>query len=129
MALAASLYNLPPRVLPSIQGVEGGGPSVVHANADGSQDLGVMQVNTRWIPALVRYTGKPAAYVRARLLGPGCYNVVAAGWILRSYLDEAGGDMMRAIGFYHSHTPRFGEPYKQQVVRAAYRLFTQPGGG
>ena len=36
---------------------------------------------------------------------------------------------MRAIGFYHSHTPRFGELYKQQVVRAAYRLFTRSGDG
>ena len=81
MALAASLYNPSPRALPSIQGVEGGGPTVAHANADGSEDLGAMQVNTRWIPALVRCTGKPAAYVRARLLGPGCYNVAAAGWI------------------------------------------------
>ena len=57
MALVASLYNLPPRVLPSIHAVEGGRPGTVHVNADASQDLGVMQVNTRWVPALSAYTG------------------------------------------------------------------------
>ena len=47
MALVASLYNLPPRVLPSIHAVEGGQIGTVHLNTDGSEDLGFMQVNTR----------------------------------------------------------------------------------
>ena len=32
MALVAQIYSLPPRVLPSIQAVEGGGAGVVHHN-------------------------------------------------------------------------------------------------
>ena len=61
MALVAQIYSLPPRVLPSIQHVEGGGLGVVHRNTDGSEDLGVMQINTIWLPALSRYThlGRP----------------------------------------------------------------------
>ena len=60
MALVAQMYSLPPRVLPSIQAVEGGAPALSHLNRDGSEDLGVMQVNTLWIPRLVRYTGLDA---------------------------------------------------------------------
>ena len=125
MVLGASLYGLPPRVLPSIHGVEGGAPGVAHLNTDGTSDLGVMQINERWIPALVRYTGTPAERVRVRLMGSDCYNVVAAAWILRTYLQESGGDLMRAIGYYHSHTGPLGAAYRAQVVRAAYRIFVE----
>ncbi len=125
MLLAASLYGLPPRVLPSIHSVEGGAPGVEHLNTDGTRDLGVMQINERWIPALVRYTGTPADRVRVRLLGGDCYNVVAAAWIMRTYLTESGGDLMRAIGYYHSHTGPIGAAYQSQVMRAAYRIFVQ----
>src|SRR5690242_11968029 len=97
MALVASLYDLPPRALPSIQAVEGGKPGTVSQNADRSEDLGVMQVNTRWLPALAAYTGLPRETVRERLINRPCFNIAAAGAILRMYLDEARGDLMVAI--------------------------------
>ncbi len=124
MALVASIYHLPPRVLPSIQAVEGGAPGAISRNTDGSADLGVMQVNTLWIPALARYAGLPAPVVQARLIAWPCFNIAAAGAILRVYLDEAKGDLMRAIGFYHSHTPALAGPYQARVRDAATILFT-----
>ncbi len=57
MALVASVYHLPPRVLPSIQAVEGGWAGAVIRNGDGSDDLGVMQVNTQWLAVLARRAG------------------------------------------------------------------------
>ena len=125
MALVASIYNLPPRVLPSIQLVEGGTPGAVSRNGDGSEDLGVMQVNTQWIDPLVRYTGSPATVVRARLILEPCFNIAAAGAIMRTYLDESRGDLMRAIGFYHSHTPARSERYRVKVRNAATMLFVR----
>ncbi len=85
MALVASIYHLPPRVLPSIQLVEGGAPGVVSRNTDGSSDLGVMQVNTLWIGPLARYTGRTEADVRERLIASACFNIAAAGAILSQY--------------------------------------------
>lgn len=123
MALVASLYNLPPRVLPSIHVVEGGQLATVHVNADGSEDLGLMQINTRWLPVLSRYTGSPEAVVRQQLLGRACYNVAAAGLVLRIYLDETGGELMRAIGNYHSHTPPLNQAYQARVMQSAAILF------
>ena len=105
MALVAHLYSLPPRVLPSIQAVEGGAPGVVSRNANGSDDLGVMQVNTLWLSPLSRYTGLDPATIRARLISRPCFNIASAGAIFRYYLDQDGGDVMRAVGDYHSHTP------------------------
>jgi hypothetical protein len=125
MALVAHLYDLPPRVLPSIQAVEGGAPGVVSRNANGSEDLGVMQVNSIWIGPLSRYTGLDGATVRERLVARPCFNIAAAGAIMRLYLDEAGGDLMRAVGDYHSHTPLLHDAYTVRVVRAAARLFVR----
>ena len=123
MALVASLYHLPPRVLPAIQGVEGGRQGALHLNADGTLDLGVMQINTRWLQPLSRYTHAPAADVFRRLRDEPCYNIAAAGAILRTYLDETGGDLLRAVGDYHSHTLRLNLAYRLQVLRAASTLF------
>ncbi len=128
MALVAQLYTLPPRVLPSIQAVEGGAPGVVSRNANGSEDLGVMQVNSLWIGPLARYTGLDGQTVRERLIVRPCFNIAAAGAILRLYLDEAGGDLMRAVGDYHSHTPPLHDAYMAKVVQAATRLFVHPSG-
>ena len=129
MALVAQVYSLPPRVLPSIQAVEGGSPGVVHLNTDGSEDLGVMQVNSQWIPRLVQYTRLAAPEVRSRLLNVPCFNIAAAGLIMRNYLDEAGQDLMRAVGYYHSHTPQLGLDYRSRVLRSATTLFAAPGPG
>jgi hypothetical protein len=124
MTLVASLYNLPPRVLPSIHAVEGGQVATAHPNRDGSEDLGYMQVNTRWLPLLSRYTGQTKEAVRQNLLSRVCYNVAAAGLIMRTYLDETSGDLMRAIGDYHSHTPPLNRAYQAMVLGSAAKLFS-----
>jgi hypothetical protein len=129
MTLAASLYSLPPRVLPSIHVVEGGQVATAHPNRDGSEDLGYMQVNTRWLPALYRYTGQPQETVRQNLLSRVCYNIAAAGLIMRTYLNETRGDLMRAIGNYHSHTAPLNQAYQAQVLGSAERLFAEKKGG
>jgi hypothetical protein len=126
MALVANLYQLPPRVLPSIQVVEGGRVGSVAFNANGSEDLGVMQVNTVWLRSLARYIGVSTNIVRDRLIRESCFNIAAAGAILRTYLNEERGDLMRAVGDYHSHTPIRNAFYQNRVMAAATTLFVRP---
>lgn len=126
MALVAGLYHLPPRVLPAIQAVEGGSVGEVSHNTNGTDDLGLMQVNTIWLEPLSRLTGLPRPVVRDRLVQRSCFNIAAAGAIMRVYLDETHGDLMRAVGNYHSHTPTLNAAYQLKVVNAAARLFRQP---
>jgi len=123
MATVAAFYQLPPRVLPSIQAVEGGTIGIVHGNADGSQDLGIMQVNTRWAEPLARVARMTPDSVRVRLIYDGCFNIAAAGAIMRTYLNETSGDLMLAVGYYHSHTPTLNQDYQAKVLASAYRLF------
>jgi len=126
MTLVAQTYALPPRVLPAIQAVEGGNIGVIHHNTDGSDDLGPMQVNTLWLPTLARLTELPAEEVRERLLTRPCFNVAAAGLILRTYLNETRGNLLRAVGNYHSHTPVLNLRYQARVLRTAAALFQRP---
>jgi hypothetical protein len=125
MALVASIYHLPPRVLPSIQAIEGGRVGTISNDADGSQDLGVMQINTRWVQPLAAFTGEPRAQVRVQLIREACYNIAAAGAILRTYLVEDHGDLMQAIGDYHSHTRQLNLTYQSEVMQAAEGLFVR----
>ncbi len=127
MALVASLYHLPPRVLPAIQEVEGGRPGVIHRNTDGTVDLGVMQINTRWLAPLSRYTHASVPVVFRRLRDEPCYSIAAAGAIMRDYLNETGGDLLQAVGDYHSHTVGLNLAYRGQVVQAAREMFATSG--
>jgi len=129
MIAAAAFYHLPPRVLPSIQAVEGGNLGSVHLNTDGSQDLGLMQVNTRWLQPLSRVSRLTPAVVRVRLLGDGCFNIAAAAAIMRTYLNESGGNLMLAVGYYHSHTLGLRQDYQARVLQSATMLFVRPGAG
>lgn len=129
MALVASLYHLPPRVLPSIQAVEGGRPGVLHHNTDGTLDVGVMQINTRWLAPLARYTGTPATEVFLRLRDQPCYNIAASGAIMRTYLEETHGNLLLAVGDYHSHTIELNLAYRRQVLASARMLFMRPPAG
>ncbi len=123
MAAVAAFYHLPPRALPAIQAVEGGRPGLIHVNQNGTSDLGVMQVNTIWIGPLANFARMQPQAVRTRLVDDPCFNIAAAGAILRAYLREANGDLMTAVRFYHSHTPELGEAYLAKVLRSARILF------
>lgn len=123
MAAAASFYHLPPRVLPSIQAVEGGRPGLIQPNSNGTADLGLMQVNTIWVVPLARYAQMPQDVVVYRLINDPCFNIKASAAIMRLYMTGARENLMVAIGYYHSHTPVIGAGYQQKVLAAAGMLF------
>lgn len=122
LAVAAELH-LPPRVLPVIQAVEGGQIGLARANPNGTEDLGLMQVNSLWLPVLSRQTGLPQGGLRARLLDDGCFNIGVAGAVLEFYLRQSGGDLLTAVGNYHSHTPIRHQAYQDRVLRTALKMF------
>jgi hypothetical protein len=126
MLAVSQFYHLPPRVLPSIQVVEAGQPGTISYNFNGTGDLGVMQVNSNWVPYLARSWEMTPAEVAGRLIKDSCFNIVSAGAIMRIYLNETHDDVVRAVGYYHSHTPWLATGYEIKVIRASYSLFGQP---
>jgi hypothetical protein len=126
MLAVSQFYHLPPRVLPSIQVVEAGHPGTVSRNFNGTADLGVMQVNTRWLPHIARAWHMTPREVAGRLINDPCFNIAVAGAIMRIYLDESHGNVVQAVGYYHSHTPELAGWYQVRVIRASFVLFGRP---
>jgi hypothetical protein len=126
MLIVASTTGLPPRVLPVIQSIEGGAVGTIRFNDNGTEDLGVMQVNTIWIPALADRARLSEVTTKNRLIADPCFNIAAAALILRTYLVQTNGDLLSAIGDYHSHTPALKTAYTALAERTARRLFTDP---
>jgi len=122
MLAAASFHHLPVQALAAIQQVEGGQVGMVTGDKDGSADLGVMQVNTQWIPAVAKATRAREDLIRAKLIQDGCFNIKVAAAILDVYKAEAKGNMLEAVGFYHSHTPTLKAAYQTKVLAAALGL-------
>ena len=128
MLATAHFYALPPRVLPAIQAVEGGRPGLVHANRDGSADLGLMQINTLWVPLVAEVIHAGVAVTRAKLTDDACFSIAAAGAIMNAHLRETHGDLMQAVGNYHSHTRPLNLSYQALVRGRAAMMFasTEP---
>jgi hypothetical protein len=124
MLIVAATTGLPPRVLPVIQTIEGGSPGMVTPDSNGTADLGVMQVNTIWIAPLAARAQLSEAATRNRLINDPCFNIAASALILRSYLAEAHGNLLAAVGNYHSHTPALNTAYVALAERTARRFFT-----
>lgn len=129
MLTIATHFDLPPRVLPSIQRVEGGQVGMARTNTNGSEDLGLMQVNSLWVPSLADRFGVPPATMRARLIDDGCFNITVAGAVVRYYLNQSNGNLLTAVGNYHSHTPILNRGYQSKVIGAAVALFGKPEAG
>ena len=88
-----------------------------------------MQVNNPWIAPIAACTAIAPGDVRDRLINDGCNNIAVAGMILSSSRKEAHGNWMRAVGYYHSHTPSRGQAYRIRVINAALALYfpAKPG--
>lgn len=115
---AASLYHVPPAVMIGIMQVEGGHVGqAAGPNFNGTYDLGPMQVNTSWMPALAQTWHVTPAVAHQWVKDDGCTNVYVAAWILKQKIAE-GGSLYGGIAHYHSATPAEGNRYASKVILA-----------
>lgn len=97
-AEAAARYQVSERLLRSIQVTEntsGKADAVNTSNADGSKDIGLMQINSWWLPKLSGY-----GIGEAELLNP-CVSINVAAWILANNI-KTYGHTWKAVGAYNS---------------------------
>jgi hypothetical protein len=119
---AASVYRLPPAVVVILLSVEGGSVGHVSQNTNATVDIGPMQVNSTWLPAVAKHWRASQAATFGALRDNFCANVEAGTWILRQAMDEAHGDFWEGVGFYHSHDPGYRADYLRKVLRQTLRL-------
>ena len=95
-AQSGAHYGISPAVLMAIARTESRlEPSAVHRNADGSTDIGLMQVNSRWFPALRRAGIEPTALYQP------CTSIWAGAWILAQTFARHGYTW-ESIGAYNA---------------------------
>ena len=119
---AAELHQVPAGVLVLLLSVEAGRLGEVSQNANGTVDIGPMQVNDTWVRKIAgHWRASPDAAYRA-LRDNFCANVEGGAWILRQALDEAHGDLWKGVALYHSHDAVHKLEYMQLVYAQAMRL-------
>ena len=114
--LAASQANdVPPKLLISVIAVEGGVSGLASRNKNGTEDLGIMQINTgAWLKLVsdLFFDGNnEKAYMKLR--DDGCFNIYVGAWILGRAIRMEGGDIWQGVGRYHSITYQ----HKQKYIR------------
>ncbi len=111
---AAIKYNVPANIVLAVAELEGGKPGLYRRNSNGSRDVGVMQLNTRYLADLSAYGITPKDVAEA-----GCYSYELATWRLRNHLLHDKGDLWTKAANYHSRTPEYNRPYRTKLKLSA----------
>ena len=109
--LAGERYGVSPLLLKAIARQESGlNPTALNRNANGSTDVGLMQINSSWLPVLARHGVKEAD------LRVPCANILVGAWILGSNFRSMGRNA-DALGAYNARDPVKRLAYARQVLR------------
>ena len=109
--VASKQYKIPTKLLKAIAKTETKlDPLAIHVNSNHSYDVGIMQINSTWLPKLKR-----VGISEAELLD-GCKNIQIGAWILAQNIKQYGFTK-KAIGAYNATTPELQEKYAQLVMR------------
>ncbi len=94
---AAKRYSVSESLLRAIAKVESGNrdaSTVENLNANGTKDIGRMQINTGWLPTLSRYG------IGEKELRDECTSIHVGAWIIRSNINAKGLNW-DAVGAYN----------------------------
>ena len=119
---AAERYGISSELLQAIARTESGlDPMAVGRNRNGSRDIGLMQINSAWLPRLMAH-----GIAERDLLNP-CTNIHVGAWILAGNVRRLGYTW-EAVGAYNAASPALRRAYAERVYRqvAATRAPHQP---
>ena len=110
---------------------EGGWLGAEQPNRNGTHDLGPLQINSAWVPAIAAKLGRGQSEVRGWLKHDACFNAGVAKWIFVSEYQQRH-DYWAAVGGYHSPTAWRARDYAVKVAgrissRFGPAIYTRPG--
>lgn len=117
--LSSESFSVPIALLFLVMETERGTVGEYSVNANGTRDLGPMQINSLWLPVLAEL-----GIAEESIRDNGCVNVAVAAWILRGHLLDTG-DPLKALARYHSRTPLVARRYLNAALAKASALDVQ----
>ena len=108
---AAQRYGVSSALLYAIAQTESSlNPQAIGHNRNGSRDIGLMQINSWWLPKLAAH-----GITEAHLFDP-CTNLHVGAWILAGNVQRLGYSW-EAVGAYHARSPSLRRAYVQRIQR------------
>lgn len=109
---AANRYGVSPQVLYAIARTESGlkPMAVGKQSKNGTVDIGMMQINSSWLPTLARFG------IRYEDLWEPCLNIHVGAWVLANNIRQHG-NTWQAIGAYNAKSKEKQLTYAWKVYR------------
>ncbi len=106
---AGAYQGVNPLVLRAVAWRESkGDATAINRNANGSIDVGQLQINS------VHFSDLARQGIPSRALTDPCVNIYVAAWLLKQKMVRYG-NTWRAIGAYHSESPRERDAYARSI--------------
>jgi soluble lytic murein transglycosylase-like protein len=103
---------VPAPLLKAIARHESGGRiHIVNTNTNGTRDIGLMQINSAWLPVLQQHG------LQEQDLYDPCVNVLVGAWILSNNFQKLGYTT-QGLGAYNAATPWKRERYARQILQS-----------
>jgi len=113
---AAAYHHVNPALTRAIASVESRFSAVAyHRNANGSEDIGLMQINSSWLPTLARFGVSRASLFNA------CVNAYVGTWILSQNISRLGLTW-NAVGAYNAMSPSKRVQYARRVYAELFKF-------
>ncbi|MDR0240486.1 MAG: transglycosylase SLT domain-containing protein [Burkholderia sp.] len=117
---AATFQHVSVSLMRGIAQVESGmNPRAVNTNTNGTVDIGLMQINSTWLPTLAREG------ITRESLFDACTNAYVGAWILSQNIRQLGPNW-NAIGAYNSASPDKRLAYARKVYDAIRTMPDSP---
>jgi soluble lytic murein transglycosylase-like protein len=108
---AGAYQGVNPSVLRAVAWFESkGDASAINRNSNGSIDVGQLQINS------VHFSDLAKQGIPHRALTDPCVNVYVAAWLLKQKMVKYG-NTWRAIGAYHSESPKARDAYARNIQK------------
>ena len=117
---AAAFQHVSVALMRGIAQVESGmNPNAVNTNTNGTVDIGLMQINSTWLPTLAREG------ITRESLFDACTNAYVGAWILSQNIRQLGANWT-AIGAYNAASPDKRLAYARKVYDAIRTMPDSP---
>jgi soluble lytic murein transglycosylase-like protein len=93
-------------------------PDAININTSGSEDVGLMQINSEWLPKI-----KIFGYDRNSLFDP-CTNITVGTWILAQEINRFGYSW-KAVGAYNAGPSKSKESRRASYANRVYNNLSQ----